>query len=93
MALTTFQWFSSESDWYLLTTPSEYATSDLVHVMACMIDPTTEAYGTLFMHSLFRSCRTILLREKNSMAYRKIVLFGILHAESVQHSIYVRGLG
>ena len=52
MALTTFQWFSSRSDWYLLTTLSEYAISGLVHVMTYMIDPTAEAYGTLLIHYL-----------------------------------------
>ena len=52
MALTTFQWFSLGSDWYLLATPSEYATSGHVHVMAYMIVPTIEAYGTLLIRSL-----------------------------------------
>ena len=49
MALTTFQWFSPGSDWYLLTTLSEYTTSGLVHVMVYMIDPMVEAYWTLLI--------------------------------------------
>ena len=52
MVFTTFQWFSPGSDWYLLTTPSEYAMSDHIHVMAYIIDFTIEAYEILLIHSL-----------------------------------------
>ena len=71
MVFTTFQYSSPGSDWYLLTTPSEYAMSGLVHVMAYMMDPTAEAYGILLIHSLSSGVvtqsfleREILMRDK-----------------------------
>ena len=52
MVFITFQYASLRSDWYLLTTLSEYVISGLVHSIAYMIELTVKVYGNLLMHSL-----------------------------------------
>jgi hypothetical protein len=51
MFFTTVQWLSPRSDWYLLIALRAYETYGCVLIIAYMIDPIAEAYGTLLMWS------------------------------------------
>src|SRR3954468_13641301 len=52
MFFTAVQCSTPGSLWYLLVKLSSLDTSGLVHIMAYMIEPMAEAYGTLLIVSL-----------------------------------------
>ena len=66
MVFTTFQNVILGSDWYPLTTPSEYTMSSLIH---CVYDKSNcqGIWDPIYTLSLLRNCLTIHLEEGDSM--------------------------